>query len=614
VTANPVGLSAGYYRGTVSVATSNGSGSVAVTLFVSAAATMSLAPSGTQTSLPQGGVPGNGSGSFNVSATNGATVPFTASVLQGGDWLQVTGGSGTATAVSAGTVSYSINSTAASNLAVGAYYGTIRVSGSGVANSPQDYQVILNVTPSTTPVVPDLSPAGLVFVNTVNGVQTSQTISVYASSRTPIPYQVSAATDTGNWLNISSPQGSASASSPGSVTVNAVPGSMPAGAYRGTISFSFGSTVHAVAATLIIQPNGTVVTSLNSLKPADSSPTCSNAVLVPTQTGLVSNFSAPTSWPTPLAVKLFDSCGSTVGSAQIVATFTNGDPPLPLTSVTANSGIYSGTWTPRKASSQVTITASVNAPGYPAASVKIAGQVAPNAAPVLAPNSTGDVFHPQVGAGLGPGNIVQIYGANLASATATPATLPLPTSMNGTSVLIGGVKAPLFYISPGQINAQIPFELQAGNQYQLIVNANGALTTPQTLQLNGGTPAILNFSSGAVVAQHLDGTLILDSSPAVPGEYVVIYSSGLGATDIPVPSGSASPSDPPARVADPPALTLNGNSVPVLFAGLTPGLVGLYQVNFQIPLDAKSGNYDLVLTQSGTPSNKTVLTIQAPKQ
>ena len=68
-------------------------------------------------------------------------------------------------------------------------------------------------------------------------------------------------------------------------------------------------------------------------------------------------------------------------------------------------------------------------------------------------------------------------------------------------MIIGGVAAPLFYVSPEQINAQIPFELTAGNQYQLIVNANGALTTPQPIQLNGGTPAILNFSSGAVVAQ-----------------------------------------------------------------------------------------------------------------
>ena len=58
-------------------------------------------------------------------------------------------------------------------------------------------------------------------------------------------------------------------------------------------------------------------------------------------------------------------------------------------------------------------------------------------------------------------------------------------------------------------------------------------------------------------------------------------------------------------------LTLDGNTVSVLFAGLTPGFVGLYQVNFQVPPEMTSGNHELLLTQSGTASNKTVLTVRA---
>src|SRR6185437_299953 len=103
----------------------------------------------------------------------------------------------------------------------------------------------------------------------------------------------------------------------------------------------------------------------------------------------------------------------------------------------------------------------------------IAGKVTPNAAPVLAPNGTLDIFHPLVGGGLGPGNIVQIYGTSLASQQQAPITLPLPTTVAGTQVLIGGIASPLFYVSPGQVNAQIPFELETGKQYQVIVSANG---------------------------------------------------------------------------------------------------------------------------------------------
>jgi uncharacterized protein (TIGR03437 family) len=162
------------------------------------------------------------------------------------------------------------------------------------------------------------------------------------------------------------------------------------------------------------------------------------------------------------------------------------------------------------------------------------------------------------------------------------------------------------------VNAQIPFELDAGKQYQVIVSANGALTTPQPIQLNAGAPAVLQFTSGLIVAQHQDAaaTLISDAAPAKPGEYIVLYMSGLGATDIPVPSGQASPANPPANVLDTPLLTLNGQPVPLLFAGLTPSLVGLYQINVQIPLDLADGTYDMVVSQSGVISNTTSLPVK----
>ena len=625
VTANPTGLAAGYYRGVITIASSGGTATAAVTLFISGAATISLGPSGSQFSLPQGGVLGLNTGSFNVNASNGASVPFTASVVAT-PWLSLTNTSGTATTGVPATVGFTIDPNAASAFATGTYYGTIQVSATGAANTPQAFIVVLNVTSATTTVIPNPQPAGLVFVSTGSATPPpSQTVYVYASSRTPLPFQASASEDTGAWLSISTPglsasantgsvvTGSASGGSPGMVSVNVNPAGLAAGAYRGLVSFASGSSVRSVNVTLIVEPaqSGHAISS-NAAGPLDSGPVCANAQLVPTQTGLVDNFSVPTAWPTPLSVQLFDTCGSVVGNAQIVATFSNGDPPLPLPTVSAGSGVYSGTWTPRRASSQITITASVTASGYPGALVKISGQSPSNNAPVLAPNGAGDVFNPQVGAGLGPGNIIQIYGSGLAILTSTPAILPLPTTVTGTSVIIGGLQAPLFYVSPTQINAQIPFSLSAGNQYQLLVSANGALTTPLSLQLNAGAPAILNFTSGAVVAQHLDGTLVTATSPAVPSEYIVIYSSGLGATDIPVASGAASPSNPPANVADPPVLTLNGNSINILFAGLTPGLVGLYQVNFQVPATLAAGNYDLQLTQSGTQSNTTVLPIAAP--
>jgi uncharacterized protein (TIGR03437 family) len=116
------------------------------------------------------------------------------------------------------------------------------------------------------------------------------------------------------------------------------------------------------------------------------------------------------------------------------------------------------------------------------------------------------------------------------------------------------------------------------------------------------------------VAQHNDPnfTLVSDAAPAAPGETLTLYLSGLGATDITVPTGAPSPSNPPANVVDTPTLTLNGTEIPIGFAGLTPGLVGLYQINVQLPAGLADGNYDVAVSQDGMVSNTTLLPVKTP--
>jgi len=328
----------------------------------------------------------------------------------------------------------------------------------------------------------------------------------------------------------------------------------------------------------------------------------------------VNSVSAPAGWPTPLAILLSNDCGSVVNNGQIVATFSNGDPPLALALANPSQGLYSGTWSPAKAASQVAITVNASAPGFPQASSRIAGAVVPNAVPVLTPHGTLHSFDPLVGAALAPGTIVAIYGQNLvspATLATQPATIPLPTVFNGTSVIVGGLQSPLYYVSAGQINAQIPFELQPGQQYQVIVSANGALTTPDTIQLSSAAPGLAAFADGTLIAQDaVTGSLVSQTSPAKAGEYLVAYLAGMGDTNVTVPSGTASPSSPLASPADVPVLTINGTQYPILFAGLTPGLVGLYQLNFQAPPGLPAGDITIVVSQDGQPSNQTVLPYQ----
>jgi uncharacterized protein (TIGR03437 family) len=385
--------------------------------------------------------------------------------------------------------------------------------------------------------------------------------------------------------------------------------------YTGGVSYAFSAAaVRTVNVALIVQP-AAPQTSVGTPGGQASPSVCIATRLVPVQIGLDGNFAQPAGWSAPISVIVVDDCGAPFTDAQVAASFSNGDAPFNLTPVGTSSGVYSGTWTPQSVSPQATVTVTVTAAGFPAASTQTTGQVTAGAAPLLTQNGTANVFFTQPGGALAPGTVISIYGSNLASAITQALSAPLPTSLGGTSVLIGGLAAPLFYVAPGQINAQIPFELTAGNQYQVQVNNNGALSTPDSIQLAPVSPGIAALTSGQVIAQRYPGySLVTEDAPAKPGDYLTIYLVGMGATDPAIGTGAASPSQTMAQLVAQlvaqPILTVNGNSVPIEFAGMTPGTVGLYQINFQVPATAPDGDLTLIVSQAGMDSNNTVLPVK----
>jgi uncharacterized protein (TIGR03437 family) len=592
VTVTPANLTPGYYTTVLTVVSSGGSAAIPVTLRISPGE-FSLTPGGAQFRMIAGTAPGNPKGSFQLAASGVNAVNWTASVLPGASWLQLSATSGSVAPGKPIAVSYTIGSAAAA-LAPQTWFATVRIAGAGVINSPKDFQVLLTVMAAANSAKPEPSPAGLVFIANAGTSPPNQSVQVFSASKTAAVY--SAAPNTfsgGGWLAIAPIVGLTSASSPDTTAVGVTSNSLAAGIYRGAVTYaSSAAGVRTVNVMLVVRAKGN----------------CAPSLLAPTQIALVDNFSVAAAWPVPLQIRLFDDCGNAVLNGQIVATFSNGDPPLPVPLSDAVNGLYSATWTPRKPASQVNVTARVTAPGLAPATEEVSGTVLPNSAPSLAPASVLHVFNPLVGAPLAPGAIVQIYGSSLASQAAQPASVPLPVVLNGTSVTVGGVAAPLYYVGPGQIDAQIPFELSGAGEYDVVISANGALTGPQTIQMSPAIPGLAVYNDGSVIAQHQDGSLINRMSPAVPGEYAVLYLAGMGPTDSAVGTGFGSPGTPLAHPILAPSLTIGGAAVPVLFAGLTPGLVGLYQINFQIPATA-SGNLKLEVSQAGIASNSTVLPV-----
>jgi uncharacterized protein (TIGR03437 family) len=261
--------------------------------------------------------------------------------------------------------------------------------------------------------------------------------------------------------------------------------------------------------------------------------------------------------------------------------------------------------------SQVTVTLTATRAAI-TGTTSVAGAVLPGSTPVITPNAVVQPYNPQVGGALAPGTIVAIYGTNLATSAGQPSTTPLPTNFNGTTVYVGGIAAPLFYVGPNQINAQIPFELDPTKQVQVVVSANGALSAPQTIQLTQAAPGLDAFGDGTVVALDLNsGVYVSASSPARPGDFLVLFLLGMGQTDNAVPSGTTTPNSPLAHPTATPTLTLGGVPVSNLqFAGLAPGFVGLYQINLQVPTVPVDGNLVLTVSQNGATSNTTVLPVQ----
>ena len=210
---------------------------------------------------------------------------------------------------------------------------------------------------------------------------------------------------------------------------------------------------------------------------------------------------------------------------------------------------------------------------------------------------------------IAPGAIFSIYGSELAGATEANRTTPLPGSIRGSQVLVNGVVAPLFFVSPGQINAQMPTGTAPGIA-RLIVNRDGAASSEQSVEIVAAQPDILIYGTNRAVAVNPNGGINSEAQGASPGEVIVVYLTGIGALDANVATGAVSPGSPLARVAAPASASIGGRPAGILFLGLAPGFVGLAQANLQLPEDASSGDQELVLRVGGVESNRTLIRVR----
>ncbi len=230
-------------------------------------------------------------------------------------------------------------------------------------------------------------------------------------------------------------------------------------------------------------------------------------------------------------------------------------------------------------------------------------------------------------ASLALGELITLYGTGLADSTeVTPGGMAFPTSLNGVTVKIDGYDCPIFYVSKTQISVIVPYELASVRSVYANIQVINKGTPSNVVQMYYQDSAPGAFSQnetgiGFAAAEHaVSGQLLEPSNPAQPGEYITFYMTGLGTVTPPVPDGALGPTGP-FSTAD---VWTNGdltvwfndygtNSVQntgvIQFAGLAPGLAGLYQLNVQVPSGVLTSNSIYVEFQTDEAD---VLEVQIP--
>lgn len=542
--------------------------------------------------------PGQAGPTQTVQAYNLGDGDLTLSATASASWLSATVGAKTSCGQGPGgcyAISIALNT---ASVAAGTYTEFITVSDPNAVDAPQEISVTVNTNGVQSAISAYVTPSGSIGSTAVYQVFTTGT-GVKGTAST---------TSGGNWLTfLSGSGGIVPNAAPWLIQVAAQVGQAP-GTYTGTVVIT-GSSVPG--------ENKTINVTLN----VTSSP------IIQLNNSSTIRLSTFVGGPIQYSFITFNN----VGSGSLSITGATGSQAFLKGTVSGNSvlvaadpaglaaGVYNGA-----------ITLTSNAANNSQVSVPVQLVVGPAGRPLI---SSGGVVNAANGAAeaVPAGGIAAIYGIQLAPAgtSATNSSTPLAKTLGGVQVLVGGVPAPLYFVSPGQINFQLPYTITSDTTVQVVSNGqNGNL---RSLKVNSAMPRLLAFASFisgnyGVIVNAADGSLTLPSGtvvpgfqthPAKPGETIIVYGIGFGATSPAAVEGQASTSSPLQEIAGATATFGGGfggraTTVNSGFTGLTPTAVGLYQANVTIPADTPLGPaVPLALFVNGVQTNNVYLAITA---
>jgi uncharacterized protein (TIGR03437 family) len=548
----------------------------------------------TQTAFTASVVPGSAGPTQNLFAGNLGDGTLNLTATSSVSWLAPKVGSSTTCSLKGPCIPIAIALQTAS-LAAGTYTGTVTIADPSAVDAPQ-FVVVTAMVGGDVPssIVFYLPPGGSASQDFTTGSQVKATV-----------------TPSSPWLSIAvNGEGTFTFNVPYKVTATAASG-MATGQSTATITLSgssFAPDNQPIAVTLNVTTDPILVAT-----PDPVSLTGVQGQIMQTATVAISNSGQGTLAVSGVTaqeiapVPLPSGANPNWLSAQLA---TNGESvTITADPTTLPPGIYQGTVTiaSNAANSSVVVPVqfTVETEGAP---VAFAGAAVNN----------GDFLQ---GEALAQGDIAAVFGDQLTEgALAYPSGgPPLPTNINGTQVFVNNTAAPLFFISGGQIDFEVPFEVSRGpatihivrnGQVGNMIYVDIAASVPRFLLYNGGSYAVVNTPDSPPVVTGIP------THPAKAGDILIVYAIGMGQTTPTIETGEAAPTKPLDNV--PNVKVCFGGNTPFTkadcftpsFAGLSPNFVGLYQLNVTVPAGLPSGTESFYFTVGSEPSNVVQIALQ----
>ena len=442
------------------------------------------------------------------------------------------------------------------------------------------------------------------FLGTPVATLATQFFTISNLTSTPITFSGVGST-TPKWFNFTPTTGTIAGGQAVSITVAPSTTGLSAGVYPGTITLTFGDgSTQTVQLLLVISATAG---SAHARRATLASTTCNPSKLLPVFTTIGTGFNTHAAWPTPIVVDVVDNCGNAFNAGSVIVSFTDGDPPINL--ISTGNGNWGGTWVPQNNTAGLAVRADAQALPL-TGSVQVTGAALTNPT-VPQVSANGVVSSADYASAPAVGLLVSIFGTGLADAPVS-AGLPLPPSLGTTSVVLSGnsTPLPLLYAAGSVVNVQIPYDAAVNSTQQLVVQRGNAISVPVPIAVFTASPSILSTNASGsgqghvyVIGAGAIETLAGPNAPATAGNPVVIYCVGLGAVTPSVSAGAVASGTTLSTANAPVTVTFGNQTVTAGFAGLTPGLAGLYQVNVNVPPGVTPGNQVPVTISVGGKSS-----------